>query len=133
MKKAIMICIAAVVMMAPLASYARPGRVVVAPSFGWGWYSPYWEPYPYGYYNYAPMTGAVKFDTDVKDAEVYINGAFAGTVRKLKTMNLQPGSYNIEVRAPGREQFEKKVYVAAGKTLHLNPNLHVQVQPQAQP
>ena len=130
MKKIIMICVAAAVIMAPLASYARPVRVVVAPGFGWGWYSPYWGPYPYAYYDYAPMTGAVKFDTNIKDAEVYIDGAYAGTVGKLKTMNLRPGSYDIEVRAPGRTQFDKKVYVAAGKTLHLNPDLHVQAQPQ---
>ncbi len=130
MKKIIMIYVAAAVIMAPLASYARPVRVVVAPGFGWGWYSPYWGPYPYGYYDYAPMTGAVKFDTNIKDAEVYIDGAYAGTVGKLKTMNLRPGSYDIEVRAPGRTQFDKKVYVAAGKTLHLNPDLHVQAQPQ---
>ena len=133
MKKVLMICITAAAMMAPLAAYARPGRVFVAPAYGWGWYSPYWEPYPYGYYNYAPATGALKFDTSVKDAEVYIDGAYAGTVGKLKTMNLRPGSYDIEVRAPGRTQFDKKVYVAAGKTLHLNPDLRVQAQPQAQP
>jgi hypothetical protein len=75
----------------------------------------------------------VKFDTSVKDADVYIDGAYAGTVGKLKTMQLRPGSYDIEVRAPGRTQFDKKVYVAAGKTLHLNPDLRVQARPQAQP
>ena len=133
MKKLIMIGITAAVMMAPLAAYARPVRVFVTPGFGWGWYSPDWGPYPYGYYGYAPTTGALKFDTSVKDAEVYIDGAYAGTVGKLKTMNLRPGSYDIEVRAPGRTQFDKKVYVAAGKTLHLNPDLHVEAQPQAQP
>jgi hypothetical protein len=132
MKKALMICVAAAMMMAPLAAHAA--RVIVAPAFGWG-YGPYWGPYPYpyGYYDYVPATGAVKFDTDVKDAEVYIDGAYAGTVGKLKTMHLRPGKYDIEVRAPGRTQFDKKVYVAAGKTLHLNPELHVQAQPQAHP
>jgi hypothetical protein len=132
MKKLMMIFLTAVVMMAPLAAYARPGRVFVGPGFGWG-YSPYWGgyPYPYGYYGYYPATGAVKVDTKVKDAEVYIDGAYAGTVGKLKTMNLRPGSYDIEVRAKGHTQFDKKVYVAAGKTLHLNPD--IRVQPQAQP
>ena len=132
MKKLIMLCIVAATMMAPLAAFGRPVRVFAAPRFGWGWYSPYWGPYPYayGYYGYPPATGAVKFDTDVKDAEVYINGAYAGTVAKLKTMNLRPGSYDIEVRAPGRTQFTEKVYVAAGKTLHLNPELRVQAQAQ---
>jgi PEGA domain-containing protein len=128
MKKIIMICITAAVMMAPLAAYAR-GRVFIGSGFGWG---PYWGPYPYSYYGYGPATGGMKFDTKVKEAEVYIDGAYAGTIGKLKTMYLRPGSYDIEVRAPGRTQFDKKVYVAAGKTLHLNPDLRVQAQPQAQ-
>jgi hypothetical protein len=106
-----------------------PAVKTLGPGFGWGWYSPYWG-YPYGFNDYAPVTGAVTFETDVKDADVYINGAYAGTIGKLKTMHLQPGSYDIEVRAPGRTQFDKKVYVAAGKTLHLNPDLRVQAQPQ---
>src|SRR5258707_8518754 len=134
MRKIIMICITAAVMMAPLAAYARGGRVFVGSGFGWG-YSPYWGSYyPYGYgYGYGPATGALKFDTKVKDAEVYIDGAYAGTVGKLKTVYLRPGSYNVEVRAPGRTQFDKKVYVAAGKTLHLNPDVRVEEQPQARP
>jgi hypothetical protein len=52
-------------------------------------------------------------------------------VGKLKTLNLRPGSYDIEVRALGRTQFDKKVYVAAGKTLHLDPDLRIQGQPQS--
>lgn len=124
MKRLLLVCLTAAVMMAPLAANARPVRVFVGPGPGWG-YSPYWGayPYPYGYYGYAPATGAVKFDTKVKDAEVYINGAYAGTIGKLKTMNLRPGSYHIEVRESGQTAFDKKVYIAAGKTLHLNPEL----------
>lgn len=125
MKKVLMICMTAAVMMVPLAASARVGRVFVGPAYGWGWYSPYYGPYayPYGYNAYGPATGAVKFDSNVKTAEVYVNGAYAGTVGKLKTMHLRPGSYDIEVRASGGAQFDKKVYVVPGKTLHLNPEL----------
>jgi hypothetical protein len=134
MKKLVMIGITTLLLMAPLAASARVG-IFVGPRFGWGWYSPYWGPYPYeyGYYGYAPATGAVKFDTGVKDADVYINGAYAGTVGKLKTINLRPDSYDIEVRAPGRTEFDEKIYVAAGKTLHLNPDLRVIAQPERRP
>lgn len=131
MKKALMVFITAAVMMVPFAAYARPVHVFVGSAFGPGWYSPYWGAYPYGPYgpySYVPATGAVKFDTKVKDAEVYIDGAYAGTVGKLKTVNLRPGSYEIELRAAGQTEFDKKVYVAAGKTLHLNPDLHVPAQ-----
>jgi hypothetical protein len=135
MKKLLLICITAAMMLAPVAANARRVGVVVAPSFGWGWYDPYWGAYPYGYggYDSASATGGVKFDTKVKEAEVFIDGAYAGTVGKLKTMYLRPGSYNVEVRAAGRPQFDQKIYVVAGKTLHLNPDLHVQAHPQARP
>jgi hypothetical protein len=54
---------------------------------------------------------------------VFINGAYAGTTHENKTMHLRPGSYNIEIREAGQTQFNQKVYVAAGKTLHLHPEL----------
>jgi len=89
MKKILMICITAAVMMAPLAAYAHPVRVFVGRASGglFAVLDPY--PYPYGYYGYGSATGAVKFDTKVKDAEVYIDGAYARTVGKLKTMYLR--------------------------------------------
>jgi hypothetical protein len=108
----------------PAAAFAR-GVVVVGPVGPYGWYGPYYGPYGYGPYPVA-NAGEVKFDTDIKDAEVLINGSYAGTVRKLKTMTMRPGSYDISVRAPGRETFEQKVYVVAGKTLKLHPDLRVQ-------
>jgi hypothetical protein len=137
MKKLLMIGVAALLMMAPLSAFAGV-RVFVAPSFGWGWYGPYPAPYaypypywaPYGYY--APAAGTVKFDTNVKDAEVYVNGAYAGTVDQLKTMHLLPGDYDIQLRAPGRKQFDERVYVAPGKTVHLKPELQLQAQQQGQ-
>jgi hypothetical protein len=39
-------------------------------------------------------------------------------------MHLRPGNYNIEIREGGRTQFSERVYVAAGKTLHLHPGLY---------
>jgi PEGA domain len=111
-------------------AFARgPAVVIVGPAFGpSGWYGPYYGPYPYGPYP-AANAGQIKLDTDVKDAEVFIDGSYAGTVRQLKTMMMRPGSYDISVRAPGHETFEQKVYVVAGKTLKLHPDLHVQSTP----
>jgi hypothetical protein len=125
MKKVTMIAIAALMLMAPLGAFAR-GVVFVGPSvgWGWGWYAPYWGAYPYPYYGYypGPATGELKFDTHDKQAQVYIDGSYAGTVGEVKTMHLRPGSYDIEVRGQAGADFNQKVYIAAGKTLHLNPN-----------
>jgi len=93
--------------------------------YGPGWYSPYWGPYwgPYGYYYGFPNSGEVKLDTKVKDAQVFINGAYAGTTKENKTMHLRPGNYSIEVRENGEDRFSQQVYIAAGKTIHLHPEL----------
>jgi hypothetical protein len=101
--------------------------ILPAPVFGGFWYNPYYWG-PYGGYYYVPAVGAVKFDTGVKDAQVFVNGAYAGTVGKLKTLHIRPGSYNIELRAPDGERYAEKIYVVAGKTLHLHPDLRIQAQ-----
>jgi len=126
--KKLLLVMAAFAAMLPMNAFAR-GRVAVfvGPSFRpYGWYSPYYGMYPYGPYFGAPNAGQVKVDTKVKDAEVLINGSYAGTVGELKTMTLRPGNYNIEVRSPGRAPFVEHVYVIAGKTIKLHPDLHVQ-------
>ena len=130
LKKMLLVCVAGLVLAAPVIAYPRH-FVVVRPGYGWGWggYDPFWGPYPYPYgYGYyaAPATGAVKFDTKAKDTQVFVDGAYAGTVGKLKKLELRPGSYNIELRAPNQPTFAERIYVVAGKTLHLNPNMEIQ-------
>jgi hypothetical protein len=117
----------AALMLLPLTAAAR-GRfgVFVGPGFApMGWYGygygPFYGPYPYGAYYGVPNVGQVKLDTHVKDAQVFVDGAYAGTAGKLKTMRMRPGTYTIEMRAPGFAQFTEKVYVVAGKTVHVEP------------
>jgi hypothetical protein len=82
-----------------------------------------WRPYYYGYYYGYPLGGEVKLDTKVKNADVFLDGAFAGTTHQVKTMRLRPGRYNIEIREAGATKFVQEIYVVAGKTLHLRPQL----------
>jgi hypothetical protein len=130
MKKGLLIVAAAVMALAPVTASAafRGGFVVGGPGFyGPGFYSPFWGGY-WGpgwagpYYAY-PNSGEVKLDTKVKDALVFINGSYAGTTKDNKTMRLRPGNYTIEIRENGQTPFSQQVYVAAGKTLHLQPEL----------
>ena len=128
MKKRLMIMAFALMTMVPVGASAAVRVFVGGPVVYRGWYSPFWGPYwgsywgPYGY-GYFPNSGEVKLDTKVKDAQVFINGAFAGTTHDNKTMHLRPGSYKIEIRENGQTPFAQQVYVAAGKTLHLHPEL----------
>jgi hypothetical protein len=115
MKKGLLILTFAVMTLAPMSASA-------AIRFGG-----YWGPGYYGYYGYNgygyPYAGQLKLDTKVKNAEVFINGAFAGTTHEAKSLHLRPGSYNIEIRELGKTKFVQQVYVAPGKTLHLHPQL----------
>jgi len=135
--KKLLLVMAAFAAILPMNAFAR-GRVAVfvGPSFapyGYGWYGPSYAygMYPYGPYFGTPNAGQVKVDTKVKDAEVLINGSYAGTVGELKTMTMRPGNYNIEVRSPGRAPFMEHVYVIAGKTVKLHPDLQVQTPPHS--
>ncbi len=125
MKKGMLVLATAVLAFAPMTASAaiRGGFVVVGPGFYGPAYSPFWGPYWGGpYYGY-PNSGEVKLETPVKDAQVFINGAFAGTTKENKTMHLRPGSYNIEIREGQQTPFAEQVYVVAGQTVHLKPAL----------
>src|ERR1035438_1508446 len=107
MKKGMWILGLALMTLAPMSAPAAV-RVFVG---GGGFYRPFWGPYwgsyyapAYGYY-YAPNSGEVKLDTKVKDAQVFINGAFAGLTKDNKTMHLRPGNYNIEIKEAGQTQY----------------------------
>jgi len=114
----------ALVCIVPVAS-ARPGFVVRG-YYGPAWYGPAWYgPAWYGpgwAYERGPATGGVKFDTKRKDASVYVDGGYAGTVGQLKTFQLRPGSHDVELRdRDGRSFYEEHIEVVAGKTLKLVP------------
>ena len=126
MKKGLLILAAALMTLAPMSASAAVRVFVRGPVVYRGWYAPYWGPYwgPYAYaYGYYPNSGEVKIDTKVKDAQVFINGAFAGTTHDNKTMHLRPGTYNIEIRENGATAFSQKVYVSIEHTVHIRPEL----------
>jgi hypothetical protein len=132
--KRVMLIASAALMLLPMAAVAR-GRVGVfagprfyagtriVPYAGSGYYDPFYARYAYRPYAVfrSPNSGAVKLDTKVKDAQVFINGAYAGTAGKLKKISLRPGSYNIELRAQGMPTYSERIYVVAGKTVRVNP------------
>ncbi|HVY94203.1 MAG TPA: PEGA domain-containing protein [Bryobacteraceae bacterium] len=137
MKKLTLLFATALMALAPFsASAAFRGRVFVRPpvvgfGYGYGW-GPYWGGGPfwgpgYGYYGgfYVPYDnrGAVKIDNNkhIEGASVYVNGAYAGLVKDNKTMHFRQGNYRIEIRDGNQTLFSDKVYVTAGKTIHINP------------
>jgi hypothetical protein len=131
MKKALLTMAAALMTLAPMTASAAVRHVVVVhrPHYYYGgFYRPfwgaYWGPSYWGpTYSYYDNTGEVKLETKVKDAEVFINGAYAGSTKDNKHMHLRPGNYKIEIRQGGQTEFAQNVYVVAGKTVQLYPEL----------
>ena len=122
-RKMLLVC-AALLATLPAGAAVRyaGGGFGLRPAFGpWGYgYPQYYGAFPVVSHHGA---GQVKLDTKVKSAEVFVNGAFAGTAGELKTMWLRQGSYSIEVRYPGQATFAEKVYVVAGKSIRVRPQL----------
>jgi hypothetical protein len=120
------IALLALLMLAPMASAQRHGRVIIRGGFGFygpGYWGPYWGGYwgyPYGYGYGGPAMGEVKIDTPAKDALVYVDGGYAGLSGKLRHFHLTPGTHDIELRDPsGKAFFQEHVQVIAGKTIDI--------------
>jgi hypothetical protein len=123
MKKMTLALACAMIALAPLASSAAVRVFVGPPAIGYGFYGPYAGPGYYGFYGPYNNAGTVKIDSKAKDAEVFVNGSYAGTVKDNKTMHLRQGSYSIEIRHSGETTFSQSIFVTPGKTLHITPSV----------
>ena len=100
-------------------------RPVVIHSYPyWGWGGPWGDPFWGGYYGpyYYDLRGKIKIKDDNKYDQVYLNGAYAGTVDKLKNMRLDPGRYTVQIRQQGKPVVDRQVYVVSGKTVEIHVN-----------
>jgi hypothetical protein len=86
-------------------------------------YSPLYRPGPYWQYSPSAGMGEVKLQGTQKSAEVFLNGAYAGITGDLKSIWLEPGAYDLEVKA-GHQRFSQRIYVLSGKSLKIRPALN---------
>ena len=105
------------------------GAYAYSPYYASAFWDSFWGPFgPYSYYPAADLAygngkGQVELKADPKNAEVYIDGAYAGTVQHLKNFWLDPGAYDVSISAAGRKPFQQRVYVLTGKTLNISAKL----------
>jgi len=102
-----------------------PGLYGWGPGYMWGpawynlmWYSGWAHPGYWTGFAQGPGMGEVKLSAD-RDAMVYVDGAYAGSAGKLKSIWLEPGKYDVEIRDDGGRTWSRKIYVLSGKTLAL--------------
>lgn len=97
----------------------------------YGGYGGYYGGYgaPYGYSGYYPYFGDVRTEVKPKEATVYVDGAFVGTVDSFdgwwQRLQLAPGKHRIVFRAPG--------YVPYAVTIQALPGQDVKIKQQLQP
>ena len=89
---------------------------------------PIWVPiYHPGYYTgyaYGPNLGGVKIDAPDKTTLVFLDGALAGRLDKLKELWLEPGVYELELRN-STHHYTQKIYVLSGKTQKISGDMMV--------
>jgi hypothetical protein len=100
---------------------------------GYFYYDPYvWSPrwqyngYSYGY-GYGYPVGELRLRVRPRDAEVYIDGYYAGIVDDfdgtLQGLRLEEGPYRIEIVAPGYAPLEFDVRIQPGRKIDYRGDL----------
>ena len=111
------------------------GRVVVV---GGGYYAPYYNPYfyadpwygyqypypPYGYgYHLSPPDASVSLNVKPKEAEVYVDGYYAGIVDdfdgSFQRLHVEPGEHVIELYFDGYRAVKQTVYLTPDNTFRI--------------
>src|SRR5947199_4339711 len=120
----------------------RRGRVIVAPRIVVGgsfFYDPWFDPfygayefqYPIGPYGYPPMyrgyridaTASVRVEVKPKEAEVYVDGYYAGIVDDFDGMfqrlRVAPGEHELTLYREGYRAVHQTLYLMADKTFKV--------------
>jgi len=104
----------------PYGAYAFP------PFYSSLFWDPYWGYlYPAGYFNYNDGKGEVRLFAP-KQADVYLDNAYAGKAEKLKSIWLEPGAYDLSVSDRDRASYHQRIYVLSGKSLRITARLEPQ-------
>ncbi len=92
---------------------------------GYFYYDPYaWAPYDdwrFTGYGYGYPTGELRLQVQPRDAEVYVDGYYAGVVDDFdgitQALRLEEGPYKIELVTPGYEPIEFDVRIQPGRKI----------------
>lgn len=95
------------------------------PRFGYQYpFGPYPYPYPYGYgYRYGEPESAVRLEVTPNEAEVFIDGYYAGIVDDFdgvfQRLRVPPGEHEITLYRDGFKTVHQTVYLTADSTFKV--------------
>ena len=116
----------------PYYGYPYYGSFSIGIGFGYPYFYPY-APYGYGYYGYPyaayPYYGyydgsaSLRLQVTPRQAEVYVDGYYAGTVDDFdgtfQRLHLEPGEHDVQLYLPGHRNYTQKVYLQPAKTFSV--------------
>ena len=92
----------------------------------WYPYPPY-PRYPYPYYALDNLRSAVRIEVSPNDAEVYVDGYYAGIVDDFdgvfQRLRVTPGQHEIVVRHDGFHSLRENLYLTPDSTHHIKAHL----------
>lgn len=113
----------------PASAQGRRGRVVASGGFFYRpfFYDPFWGPYPYYGYGAYPIgvraSGEVRILAAPKQAEVYVDGFYAGVVDDFdgtfQRLHTTPGGHAITLHLEGYRTVTQNIYVTPVSTFKL--------------
>jgi hypothetical protein len=115
--------------------YYRPYASYFGGAFFWQY--PYGYPYPYPYYGYAhDDRSEIRIQSAPRDAEVYVDGYFAGLVDDFdgfaQRLRLEPGEHTITIYHPQHRPWREQVRVRPRQSMTVRPTLEP-LPPGSQP
>jgi hypothetical protein len=106
---------------------SRYGYPYGAYGYSYGGYYPAGYGYGGGYGYRDAGSGGVRIQGAVRDAEVYVDGYYAGIVDDFdgpfQRLELEGGAHSIEIRAPGFPPLTYDVNVQPGQTVTVHANV----------
>jgi hypothetical protein len=100
---------------------------VLSPAVAHAQWYPYPPPFPYRYYPVYTLRSAVRIEVVPKEAEVYVDGYYAGIVDDFngtfQRLRLPPGQHEIVVRKDGFHTLKQDVYLTPDTTFRIRGRL----------
>jgi hypothetical protein len=104
--------------------------------YGPGYGYPYYQ-YPYYGGRYYDLSSSLRLQVTPREAEVYIDGYFAGTVDNFdgvfQRLHLEPGEHDLELFMPGRRSYTQKIYLQPFSTFRVRHTMEPLGAGEAEP
>jgi hypothetical protein len=101
------------------------------------WYSPYQFYPPYYGRGYYDVSSSLRLQVTPREAEVYIDGYYAGNVDNFdgvfQRLHLDPGEHDLELYMPGHRSFTQKVYLQPASTFRVRHSMEPLGAGEAEP